>query len=513
MELKVSVDGVQRIVCGVTEKTTCQEVVIALAQALGRTGRYTLKEKFKEFERNVTPEERLLESLGKYGQQCREVQLTLLHNGPSLGGGGADGPQGGSQQACAPLRRVDAGVRGRRGSCGLHRQSLPPLSRLHLHVDSPQLAEAKKPKRKSLTLVEEAFGWLENLSRSGRQQRGREREKSKEPERTKGRASPNLSAPASVDCTSPADSQGTGCHRKGAVTVHQQRTSIPSDPSSCKDRDGVRDDAERDGNQNKHTKKDQEIDKVKPEVQQNPKTQGETETEEGKLRALLTHQRALLHELQLRMDATDTQIKELEERQRVWLNRETLERLMEEDEDADQPEYWENELRAEEGYERDLQEQFLEMKEKAAECKAKLEEYKRRLQGLDPARGTRTLPGAEVVVDPEQDCSIGALKPVAPRWTQPHTSTLCTAIQQDEKLQQTRNSAWKGAEREERPTVASHHHQIRVSPYRITHSQAKGASQLREWWSRWSEAQAQSGPKEPVVHRSELTIQLGSTRV
>lgn len=36
MELKVWVDGVQRIVCGVTEFTTCQEVVIALAQAIGR---------------------------------------------------------------------------------------------------------------------------------------------------------------------------------------------------------------------------------------------------------------------------------------------------------------------------------------------------------------------------------------------------------------------------------------------------------------------------------------------
>lgn len=36
MEIKVSVDGVQRVVCGVTEKTTCQEVVIALAQALGK---------------------------------------------------------------------------------------------------------------------------------------------------------------------------------------------------------------------------------------------------------------------------------------------------------------------------------------------------------------------------------------------------------------------------------------------------------------------------------------------
>ncbi|KAG8142578.1 hypothetical protein E2320_005798 [Naja naja] len=36
MELKVWVDGVQRIVCGVTEITTCQEVVIALAQAIAQ---------------------------------------------------------------------------------------------------------------------------------------------------------------------------------------------------------------------------------------------------------------------------------------------------------------------------------------------------------------------------------------------------------------------------------------------------------------------------------------------
>ncbi len=34
MEVRVSVDGISRVVCGVTEETTCQEVVIALAQAL-----------------------------------------------------------------------------------------------------------------------------------------------------------------------------------------------------------------------------------------------------------------------------------------------------------------------------------------------------------------------------------------------------------------------------------------------------------------------------------------------
>lgn len=36
MELKVWVDGVQRVVCGVSEVTTCQEVVVALAQAIGK---------------------------------------------------------------------------------------------------------------------------------------------------------------------------------------------------------------------------------------------------------------------------------------------------------------------------------------------------------------------------------------------------------------------------------------------------------------------------------------------
>uniref|UniRef100_A0AAR2LVB4 Ras association domain-containing protein n=1 Tax=Pygocentrus nattereri TaxID=42514 RepID=A0AAR2LVB4_PYGNA len=108
MEIKVSVEGVQRIVCGVTERTTCQEVVIALAQALGRTGRYTLREKFKEYERNVTPDERLLESLEKYGQQAREVQLTLQHLGPSLGDW--------TNKPRAQLRRAEGGGRVRRGS-------------------------------------------------------------------------------------------------------------------------------------------------------------------------------------------------------------------------------------------------------------------------------------------------------------------------------------------------------------------------------------------------------------
>uniref|UniRef100_A0A8C5DAF7 Ras association domain family member 11 n=1 Tax=Gouania willdenowi TaxID=441366 RepID=A0A8C5DAF7_GOUWI len=83
MEVKVFVDGIQRVVCGVTEDTTCQDVVLALAQALGQPGRYTLREKFKDFERCMTPDEHLLETLERYGEQAKDVQLTLLHNGPS----------------------------------------------------------------------------------------------------------------------------------------------------------------------------------------------------------------------------------------------------------------------------------------------------------------------------------------------------------------------------------------------------------------------------------------------
>lgn len=59
MELKVWVDGVQRIVCGVTEFTTCQEVVIALAQAIGTftwpaTATHTATHTDLRAERNIT---------------------------------------------------------------------------------------------------------------------------------------------------------------------------------------------------------------------------------------------------------------------------------------------------------------------------------------------------------------------------------------------------------------------------------------------------------------------------
>lgn len=87
MELKVWVDGVQRIVCGVTEVTTCQEVVIALAQAIGLMGRYTLIDKWRDTERHLAPRENPIIFLHKWGQHASDVQLILRRTGPSLSEG------------------------------------------------------------------------------------------------------------------------------------------------------------------------------------------------------------------------------------------------------------------------------------------------------------------------------------------------------------------------------------------------------------------------------------------
>ncbi|XP_020653440.3 ras association domain-containing protein 8 [Pogona vitticeps] len=141
MELKVWVDGVQRIVCGVTEVTTCQEVVIALAQAIGRTGRYTLIEKWRDTERHLAPHENPIISLNKWGQYASDVQLVLRRTGPSL----SERPTSDSV-AWIPERT-------------LYRQSLPPLAKLRPQSDKS--IKRREPKRKSLTFTGGAKGLMD----------------------------------------------------------------------------------------------------------------------------------------------------------------------------------------------------------------------------------------------------------------------------------------------------------------------------------------------------------------
>ncbi|XP_014226989.1 ras association domain-containing protein 8 isoform X2 [Trichogramma pretiosum] len=82
MELKVWVEGIQRIVCGVTETTTCQDVVYALAHATAQTGKFTLIEKWRTNERLLAPYENPLKILMKWGEYAPEVQLVLRKSTP-----------------------------------------------------------------------------------------------------------------------------------------------------------------------------------------------------------------------------------------------------------------------------------------------------------------------------------------------------------------------------------------------------------------------------------------------
>ncbi|XP_050410987.1 uncharacterized protein LOC126825392 [Patella vulgata] len=80
MELKVWVDGIQRIICGVTNETTCHDVIIALANAMGQIGRFTLVEKWRDIERPLPPHDFPALALQKWGEYASEVKLHLCQS-------------------------------------------------------------------------------------------------------------------------------------------------------------------------------------------------------------------------------------------------------------------------------------------------------------------------------------------------------------------------------------------------------------------------------------------------
>ncbi|XP_068183103.1 ras association domain-containing protein 8-like [Antennarius striatus] len=475
MEVKVTVDGIPRVVCGVTEETTCQEVVIALAQALGQPGRYTLRETFKDFERCMTPNECLLETLDKYGEQAREVKFTLLHNGPSVWEE-MSRTKVGRYQPCPPLRRKDVG-RARRGSCSLtlHRRSMPPLSSLRQDAEQ-QRENLKRPKRKSLTLMEEAWEWLENLGKSKVYSTANEGEINKRIDR-KNRFSWDFSL--TLDSGQSSKSKVKGQKSLKSDLDHQTSCCMGSQTRA---------------KVSKHSKQSQEA-----------KSDGlyisscaTTEEEKNSLGETIIHQLSCLHDLQVQIAQLDNKISELEEKQKARKAEQEAQQRMTEEE-MEQIKFWENELKAEEVYERDLQDQFLEMKAKAAECKPKLEEYKRKIQGLD-------FFAAHVEEDSKMDSKTDAHAATATgnsviptkelKWQQSHPEddvNINRKLQPREELNSPHAPLSSSLIRERRPT---------------------GPTELREWWTRWSESQSsQSQTKKKVIHRSELTIYLGSTKV
>lgn len=118
------VDGVLRVVCGLSEDTTCQQVVIALAQAIGQTGRYVLIQKLRDTERQLLAEERPLETLAKLGQLGNEVQFILRRTGPSGTGNSINGGPPPPPDRTTSLQPL-------------------PLPK-HLHGEAPKRREPKK---------------------------------------------------------------------------------------------------------------------------------------------------------------------------------------------------------------------------------------------------------------------------------------------------------------------------------------------------------------------------------
>lgn len=76
-----------RVVCGLSLSTSCQDVVIALAQSLGQTGRYILIVTLRGKERQLVADDCPLQHLSQLGRLAAEVQFVLRRTGPSSSDG------------------------------------------------------------------------------------------------------------------------------------------------------------------------------------------------------------------------------------------------------------------------------------------------------------------------------------------------------------------------------------------------------------------------------------------
>lgn len=81
MELKVWIGSVQRVITGVSASTTSQDVIIALAQATGKTGRFTLIEKWRDYEKTLAPDDCPLLVAQKFGDYSHEVCIYIYECG------------------------------------------------------------------------------------------------------------------------------------------------------------------------------------------------------------------------------------------------------------------------------------------------------------------------------------------------------------------------------------------------------------------------------------------------
>ncbi|XP_077367917.1 uncharacterized protein rassf11 isoform X2 [Festucalex cinctus] len=457
MEIKVFVDNLPRLVCGVTDETTCQEVVTVLAQALGQPGRYMLRETFKDFQRCMASDERPLEMLKKYGEHAKEVQLTLLHSGPSVHDEMSRAKVG-RHQPCPPLRRKETAARGwrRSGSLNLHRQSFP-LSCLRRDTDQNH-EHLKRPKRKSLTLMEEAWEWLENLGKTQVYSTSCDNKDSSKKSEKKKRTF--LSVTLSSARKGPCEQSQERAHRNSKSDLDQTSCCMGTQQKA---------------KEHKNSKKTRggKFDSV-------PNSNNEAEM--NQLRETIICQLSYLQKLQVQIGFVDHEILELEESERTREERKLIEEEME------QIGLWENELKAEEAFERDLQNQFRDMKAKIVDCKAKLEDYKTEMQKLAfcGAQNVDSKEGRHAADDDPTKDSNGQ--------------------QSETELDVNSDRMWPP--RNFNPSAAL------FPPSQIKERRPTGPAELREWWACWSAVQnSKANKKTAEIHRSELTIYLGSTKV
>ena len=76
-DLRVWVDGVERVVRGANEETTCENILLALASATGKLGRFALLEKWRDLERILPREAKPIKCLQMWGKQASEVKFVL----------------------------------------------------------------------------------------------------------------------------------------------------------------------------------------------------------------------------------------------------------------------------------------------------------------------------------------------------------------------------------------------------------------------------------------------------
>lgn len=419
----------------------------------------------------MTPDERPLETLKKYGEQAREVQLTLHRNEPSAWEE-TSRTKVGRYQPCPPLRRKDPGARMRRGSgsLSLQRQSLPQLA--YLKEEAEQ--DLQKTKRKSLTLMEEAWEWLESLGKGKVYSTASDKQRKKRTEK-RNRASLDLTLSVERDATD----------RRGKVRGQKTPTSDLDYQTSCCIGNQTNE------KESKHSKKTQEVrsDSVKSNGTTN-------EDEKNRVRETIVQQLRSLQDLQAQISHTDKRITELEERHEAKrAERENRERSV--DEQTEQLRFWEDELKAEEDLEKDLQHQFLELKAKAGECKAQLEECKHKMQGV------RVFGGAVNQEDPETAAGVGA------------NAETPAGSAKDENLGKSDSDVDANVNRKFLPSEEPNPPppQALVPPNQIKERRLTGPTEIKEWWTRWSDTQNAQTPTKKVIHRSELTIYLGSTKV